>query len=150
MQASSPAPVFSTVFLKTTASELVVTVSGPATALVPMLRLVKSSLFPVRPTAAGDPQGPIRTPATSALRFIVSALSVLADNNISKARTREVIRIIVETFEIKSRGSRRELLAGCATRPGERHDYILHCAVGRDSLGAPNCLVRFPRRRLHV
>src|SRR6266852_3956983 len=72
---SSPAPVFWTVFLKTTVAEAIVAPPGGTLAMpVLTLRLVKSSFTPVGPIAPGTPHGPIRTsPMLSGRSSVITA-----------------------------------------------------------------------------
>lgn len=81
MNASSVGPTFSTVFLNIfTAGD----VDNPLleAAMPPsILRLVKSSSRPVGPSAAGDPNGPRRTPAEVEMQDPAdpSALALMPD-----------------------------------------------------------------------
>src|SRR6267143_872735 len=107
MNTSSPAPVFWTVFLKTTVAAAVVTPPG-GTFAMPLLtlRFVKSSFTPVGPIAPGTPHGPIRTSPMLSGRsslitapFAVRLIKIIAQHSENRERDRLIrSRLFISCF----------------------------------------------------
>src|SRR6267378_1700303 len=109
---SSPAPVFWTVFLKTTVAAAVVAPPGGTLAMpVLTLRLVKSSFTPVGPIAPGTPHGPIRTSpilsgGSSAITapFAVRLIEIIAQHSENRERDRLIRSKLFISYFLDSGG----------------------------------------------